>query len=417
MIKLILSLLTILLSSLVNNTYGQSGWIQQSSGTTKNLTDVFFMNTDTGLCCGEDVLLKTMDSGINWNMINIPYQSYELGQIHYFENDTILITGDSNESPFLLKSINGGNSWDTIKHTVQDVAQLGDSFFINSKIGWALIQGNIVYKTTNGGKTWIEYSNCINAMHIFFLNKIIGFSCQQGLSKTTDGGKTWHKKQNALSYGDFHGICFIDENTGWVAGCAAYKTTDGGETWKYLKKFGDYSNPPESFKNVPISIHFIDSQRGWACGFGGTIYHTTNGGDEWNLQNSGTEEMLHSIFFIDDQIGYAVGENGIILKTESGGWVTGIEDDSTPINFSLYQNYPNPFNPRTVIRYSLPVTCYLNLSIYNLLGQKVITLIDEFQQAGKHQLKWQADGLPSGIYFARLQSGTQIETLKLILQK
>ena len=92
-----------------------------------------------------------------------------------------------------------------------------------------------------------------------------------------------------------------------------------------------------------------------------------------------------------------------------------------PNKFGLEQNYPNPFNPKTVIRYSLPVTCYLDLSIYNILGQKVVTLISKNQQAGHYKTEWDASGFSSGIYFYRLiieASDEQIiKTKKMMLLK
>jgi hypothetical protein len=87
-----------------------------------------------------------------------------------------------------------------------------------------------------------------------------------------------------------------------------------------------------------------------------------------------------------------------------------------PEKFQLYQNYPNPFNPKTVIRYALPVTCHTDLVVYNLLGQKVATLVSEKQQAGRHQVEWHADGFASGLYFYRLQAGAHnIQTNKMLL--
>jgi len=89
-----------------------------------------------------------------------------------------------------------------------------------------------------------------------------------------------------------------------------------------------------------------------------------------------------------------------------------------PGSFDLSQNYPNPFNPRTTINYQLPITNYVELSIYNLLGQKVVTLVSERQTAGTYRIEWDASGLASGVYYYRLNCGEKFtQTNKLILLK
>ena len=84
-------------------------------------------------------------------------------------------------------------------------------------------------------------------------------------------------------------------------------------------------------------------------------------------------------------------------------------------NFKLYQNYPNPFNPKTIINYELPITSEVNLSIYNLIGQKLATLVSEKQNIGLHQVEWDARGFASGVYYYILKSGEFQDVKKMIL--
>ncbi|UCF64457.1 MAG: T9SS type A sorting domain-containing protein [bacterium] len=90
---------------------------------------------------------------------------------------------------------------------------------------------------------------------------------------------------------------------------------------------------------------------------------------------------------------------------------------SSPATFALEQNYPNPFNPTTTIRWQLPVGLAVNLSLYNIAGQRVAELIDERQPAGIHELKFDASHLTGGVYFYRLQAGDNVETRKMVLIK
>jgi hypothetical protein len=92
-------------------------------------------------------------------------------------------------------------------------------------------------------------------------------------------------------------------------------------------------------------------------------------------------------------------------------------DAGLPKVFALEQNYPNPFNPSTTIRYQLPVASEVKLEVYDVLGKKIATLVNERQSAGSYQVVWNASGLSSGTYFYRLQAGTFTQTKKMILVK
>ncbi|MEW6015406.1 MAG: T9SS type A sorting domain-containing protein [Candidatus Zixiibacteriota bacterium] len=97
-------------------------------------------------------------------------------------------------------------------------------------------------------------------------------------------------------------------------------------------------------------------------------------------------------------------------------------DNLLPNNFTVSQNFPNPFNPSTVIQFELPRAADITLDIYNILGQKVITLLKERKPAGKYRVEWDgnnSDRLPcaSGIYLYRLRAGDQAVTRKMVLLK
>ena len=96
-----------------------------------------------------------------------------------------------------------------------------------------------------------------------------------------------------------------------------------------------------------------------------------------------------------------------------------VSDPSATVvkDFALEQNYPNPFNPSTVIRYALPARAQARLTVFNALGQVVRDLVNETQDAGYHDVKFDGAGIASGVYFYRLQAGSFTETKKLTLLK
>lgn len=88
-----------------------------------------------------------------------------------------------------------------------------------------------------------------------------------------------------------------------------------------------------------------------------------------------------------------------------------------PGSFRLYNNYPNPFNPSTTIKYEIPATGFVSVIIFNMLGQEVAVLVNESQQAGIHEVNWNASNMPSGVYFYRIKTSGYSDTRKMILVK
>ena len=131
--------------------------------------------------------------------------------------------------------------------------------------------------------------------------------------------------------------------------------------------------------------------------------------------------------------GDAIGYDQQVLRIETKGRVTllesafadeygnlidaQIEIEELPNEFDLYQNYPNPFNPATTIRYDLPQNTDVRLDIYNILGQRVYTLVNAPQKAGRYEVRFDASSLASGVYFYRLMTGEFASVKQMTLIK
>ena len=110
--------------------------------------------------------------------------------------------------------------------------------------------------------------------------------------------------------------------------------------------------------------------------------------------------------------GYVIAVvNTVLIFADVGATIQGtgkvVVRRSLPERFCLYQNAPNPFNPSTEIRFDLPAESRVRLAIFNLAGQEIERLIDGILPAGAHQVRWEAEGQPSGIYLYRLEAGEQ----------
>jgi hypothetical protein len=106
------------------------------------------------------------------------------------------------------------------------------------------------------------------------------------------------------------------------------------------------------------------------------------------------------------------------LDTKLTNEIVSVEDEkSIPNTFALEQNYPNPFNPTTKISWQSPVGNWQTLKVYDVLGNDVATLVDEYKPAGIYEVNFNALELPSGIYFYKLHIGSFVETKKMVLLK
>jgi hypothetical protein len=154
----------------------------------------------------------------------------------------------------------------------------------------------------------------------------------------------------------------------------------------------------------------------------------------------GTVEFLRDTLQLDENTAYTIIPNWDSLATQPvkilidhgqdgtfedsitvTGVVTGADDSGTPhdppipATFALRQNYPNPFNPITTIRYQLPVQSHVTLKIFDVLGREVAMLVNDVEGPGYISVKFDASGLPSGVYYYRLQADNFIEARKLLL--
>jgi len=122
-----------------------------------------------------------------------------------------------------------------------------------------------------------------------------------------------------------------------------------------------------------------------------------------------TDPLNHNLQYRLKQI----DNNGAFKYTKA------IKVGSGLLNYALEQNYPNPFNPTTIISYQLPVDSKVVLKLFDIIGNEVAVLIDEYKQAGYHD--YQLSGfnyqLPSGVYYYKIQAGEFVETKKMLLLK
>ena len=261
---------------------------------------------------------------------------------------------------------------------------------------------------------------------------------------------SWYDYQVAtpfvISNGDTLHLWFLGNDESFIRVGHAF-STDEGTTWEFnpnnpVIDVGTWDNPrawqPCVVYNDITSEYYMlyaggstdfDSEIGYATStslYGpwikqgnGPIFLKGNPG-EWDSQYIG----FHYIIFDQSSNTYKMWYTGGAADWDgkiglaTAPVVTGIEDDfSIPIEFNLYQNYPNPFNPLTKIGYSVPQSSKVAIKVFDVLGNEIETLVNEEKSTGTYELTWNAEQLPTGVYFYQLKAGTYVETKKMILLK
>lgn len=146
--------------------------------------------------------------------------------------------------------------------------------------------------------------------------------------------------------------------------------------------------------------------------------------NEWVMigfaEGYGNSNSPKSYSFIDDNVTGGSKFKYRLKQIDTDGqydYSESVDVAIVPNRFMVYQNYPNPFNPITKIRFELPQPCLIEIKIYDILGAEVTTLLKENKEKGIFETEFNAAGLPSGIYFYRLQTGPFVDTKKMILLK
>lgn len=213
---------------------------------------------------------------------------------------------------------------------------LRDIYFMDRENGWAVGDGGLILRTSNGGDLWEIHPSGTEAslQNIAFVDSETAWIVGSGgtILKTIDGGGRWTPQYTGSTQA-LYGVHFVDNRRGWVAGSEGIilRTKDGGSNWEV-----QVSNTSEWL----YDIFFLDANMGWAVGGGGTILKTSNGGEDWEPQNSNATTRLYSIYFKDADTGWAVGNRTFanILQTTDGGntWTAqpGVDDALTDIYFT-----------------------------------------------------------------------------------
>ena len=258
-----------------------------------------------------------------------------------------------------------------------------------------------------------------------------------GLSKTglSDNSEIWTGNYLAPDSEDIFSLSLsakdIDESKTWTTNNISRFTTAGPVVLDSIsikksphipyvyevKPFLKNESKSATIENASVKLISNDQ---WA-----TIVSSVNNLPDINPSTAVAPSSSFLVGYIDSLF---PGYFNFKVEIMSDGWtywtdsiktiVTGVDDKFlTPLTFNLEQNYPNPFNPSTMIKFVIPKSSFVNLTVYDVLGRQVETLINEVKHPGDYEIEFDASELSSGIYFYRIQASDFTETKKMILLK
>jgi hypothetical protein len=223
-------------------------------------------------------------------------------------------------------------------------------------------------------------------------------------------GMTW--TADSIGMGKQVGRSLYCNGTNIFAGTyvGVYRSTNNGDSW-IIDTVGMGSQSVRAICGSSTNV-FVGTN-------GNGIFASNDNGDNWvNISNGLTDMSVFSLGTLEDTL-YAGTLSSGVWKMAIADLVTSVETEmkQTPMQYFLSQNFPNPFNPTTSIEFNLPTKSFVSLKVFDILGREVATMVSGQLLAGNHVQQWNANGMPSGVYFYRLQAGSYTETKKLVLLK
>ncbi len=435
---------------------------------------VAFKDSLNGLACGwvnGAVLARTTDGGVTWTHLPMPSPLTKLTLWNIFyekgTNGTYFITGIRNNkegyltTPGTVLTTDNGATWVKINSL-----PVGIMDFAPDGIGWAGGANDSVYK-------WIGITNKMiimiqpyidrtfarkNVDSVFFKTTFLNFSNHQFTAKLIYMNLENTQRDSLTLYDDgLHGDSLANDELYGV-----YIPPLNVDDY-FMLNISTTEDSTNKYINTPINLRFttvgpikLDSLS--ISKLSSTAYSIKpffrNEGSSYTVNDlkvkistpftSVIKQITPDTISIasiapgatagpanDVNITVSSRFSGLFklnFEIMSNGWtywrdsvsqvVTGVDDiKQTPLSYDLSQNYPNPFNPSTTINFVIPKSSFVNLSVYDILGRKVSTLINEEKIAGSYKVEFNAINLPSGIYFYKIKAGSFTQTKKMVLLK
>jgi photosystem II stability/assembly factor-like uncharacterized protein len=376
------------------------------------------------------VILKSTNLGVNWTRLTNFPPNYSFRTISCRGIDTVLAVGYLTGFAYVFRTTNGGINWNIVismpgVHSIW-MKNGTQGFLVGFPQGgrWSL------WKTTNGGANWDSTGLFVpqvnneygfdNSLAIMY-NHIWFGTNNSRIYRSTNNGLNWSfvttPEVNSSAVWIYRDTSF--NIFGYFGGNNIYRTTNGGINWIFNTcpdsgMFRGFCPGYYGVDNNPMCAYAIrNNNKIYFAGFGGSNFIP-----EYTAPSGKYTHMAYDGNMMYWQYTWAVRDNGGITRISlfRGGAVKRISD-VIPESFGLNQNYPNPFNPATNIEFRTAEFGFVRLTVFDILGREVTTLVNEKLASGEYEVSFDASNLTSGVYFYRLRAENYSAVKKMVLVK
>jgi|GEM_PF-956836 len=409
-------------------------WTKQQTGTQANLAGVHMVNpliatvVGDGPCGGSGAILRTTDGGTTWVSQNNPTGNY-INSVDFYNERIGLCVGINGS---IARTSDGGNTWVAQESGVRSVLECV-TFIDSSRAvvtgGWGVVletkdakSKSLVLLSPQGDEAWRYGSVQPILWQKNNLSKI-------DIAYSTDDGSRWNNiaKNIPASFSVYSWlipntisnycrirICDADDSTCVSQNSAPFAIIGPGPRFKAsvtLLDFGKVGFGRSKDTVLVIRNTGDDTLRLSYPSVIGNGFSLTSFGPKIEPGNLAALGLRFEALAIDETSGLVIFSSNAASSPDTialkgiGVQVSAIDNalSHIPEEYSIAQNYPNPFNPSTTIRFGLPARSSVRLTIYNMLGQLVASLVNCEQNAGWHQVRWDAT-VSSGLYFYRIEA-------------
>ena len=350
----------------------------------------------------------TRDTGAHWTQINSDWRSplSDYWTVYKFQVSGTGVYALAADHPYVSRD--SGGTWQWVGPQEFNIETLDAT----NKCLYVSRSGGVHLRSTNGGTSW-DTITCPGTLAIFDTILFVQHSSGQ-IDASFDNGTNWKTMVPGLPPpGRAWSFVAAGNYLLDLEGSDSLNISVIRRLWKdsTLVVMRDAIFSP-NFPSGLTTGSIRTSGTNAIMDYGGT-YFSTNSGGTWAPLSVPADVPSAPAFAVIGKYLFVAG-TGVWRKSLDVA-ASAAHPGGVPALATLSQNYPNPFNPSTTIKYELPKTLHVSLTVYDLLGREVSVLVHERKDAGVHEVKFDGSSLASGVYFYRLQAGSYVNTKKLLI--